>query len=308
MSESPDGVSYKYTNDTHNVATLTSNLLRNSALHFATPWDHLNAAVLRTVSHVHRRLGLDINDPRTTWTGTKFSVRFLRNEDTTGNPLHFALFVLSLLLVLRYEGHRAAVFGVCVGAGFVLFAFLLKWQPWHSRLQLPFFVLSAAFTAVVLHKAFPYWLVSLLVVVLTVSSLIYLLGNPSRPLLGANSVLSRDRRSQYFKNRPEIELSYNRAADLVRETQCTQVGLITGVDDWEYPLWVLTGAASGRLRLEHIAVNNVSGKMSVDFTPCAVIASYPQPHEETSYKKVLEEGSVTVFCRRGFLRVDAHEK
>jgi hypothetical protein len=304
MSESPDGVSFKVTNDTCSVATVTSNLLRNSALHFGTPFRSLNAAVYEPVSGIHRRLGLDINDSRTTWTGTNFSIGFSRSENQAGNLLHFALFGLSLLLVLRYGGHRTIVFGICVAAGFVLFSLLLKWQPWHSRLQLPFFVLSSAFAAVVLHKAFHHRLVSLLIVALTVSSFPYLLNNPSRPLTGANSVLSSDRISQYFKNRPERAIPYDRAAALVRGTQCTEVGLITGGNDWEYPLWVLTGAANGSLRLEHIAVDNVSGRMSVGFTPCAVIATRPQPDEEiayrgTTYKKVLETGSVAVFFPQG---------
>jgi hypothetical protein len=308
-SESPDGISFKYTNDTYTVATLTSNLLRNSALHFGTPFRSLNAAVYEAISGIHCRLGLDINDPRTTWTGTNFKIEFSQHEERAGNPLHFALLGLSLLLVLRYRGHKTVAFGICVAAGFVLFSVLLKWQPWHSRLQLPFFVLSSAFAAVVLDTAFHHRLVSLLLVALTVSSFPYLLGNASRPVIGANSVLCSDRMSQYFKNRPDLAIPYERAAALVRGTQCTEMGLITGGDDWEYPLWVLTGAARGRRRLEHIAVDNVSGRIPVDFTPCAVIATRPQLDEEiayrgTTYKKVPEAGSVAVFLPQGFLPPD----
>ena len=304
MSESPDGGSFKYTNDAYTVATLTSNLLRNSALHFGTAFRSLNAAVYQAVSGIHRRLGLDINDPRTTWTGTNFSIRFSKSENQAGNPLHFALFGFSLLLVLRYGGYRTVVFGMCVAAGFVLFSLLFEWQPWQSRLQLPFFVLSSAFAAVVLHNAFHHRLVSLLIVALIVSSFPYLLNNPSRPLTGANNVLSSDRISQYFKNEPPLAIPYERAAALVRATQCTEVGLITGGNDWEYPLWVLTGAANGCLRLEHIAVDNVSRRMSVGFAPCAVIATRPEPDGEiayrgTTYKKVLEADPVTVFLAQG---------
>src|SRR5262249_1438807 len=138
----------------------------------------------------------------------------------------------------------------------------------------------------------------------TVSSFPYVLGNASRPLIGSHSVLSSDRSSQYFKNRPELAIPYDRAAALVRGTQCTAVGLITGGHDWEYPLWVLPGAATGRLLLEHIAVGNVSGRMSVGFTPCAVIATRLQPDEEiayrgTTYKKVLTVGLVAVFLPEG---------
>ena len=48
----------------------------------------------RTVVAVHRGLGIDPNDPQTTYGLTRFSVRQTSNgEDTAGNPLHFALLV-----------------------------------------------------------------------------------------------------------------------------------------------------------------------------------------------------------------------
>src|SRR5439155_25445472 len=138
----------------------------------------------------------------------------------------------------RSAGHRTIVFGICVAAGFVLFSFLLKWQPWHSRLQLPFFILGAAFAGVVLDRALPRWLGSMLLVVLTASALPYVLANALRPLIGSESVLGSDRISQYFKSRPDLARPYAAAADLVRDTRCTAVGLMMGADDWEYPFWV----------------------------------------------------------------------
>ncbi|WP_337286853.1 glycosyltransferase family 39 protein [Candidatus Methylomirabilis sp.] len=305
MAESPDGVSLKYTNDTYTAATLVSNLLRNSALHFGTPFRGINAAVYTVVLQIHRRIGLDVNDPRTTWTGENFRIKFSAHEDVAGNPLHFTLFGLSLLLVLRYGGRKAAVLGVCLMISFVLFSLLLKWTPWHSRLHLPFFVLSAAFAAVVVTKTFHDRLISLLMIALTVVSLPYLAYNSTRPLIGANSVLSSKRDSQYFRNRPELALSYDRVAALVKESQCTHVGLMIGDDDWEYPLWVMTGASEGRILLKHIAVDNVSGRIPSHFTPCAVIVTAPRPGEElvyddshTTYTKAFDGGSVVLYFSR----------
>lgn len=80
-----------------------------------------------------------------------------------------------------------------------------------------------------------------------------------------------------FRNRPDIKPGYLGAARAVRSAQCTQVGLVLDVDDWEYPLWVLLPEVrmSGG-RMEHVGVTNVSGRLASkrpDFHPCAVIAT-----------------------------------
>jgi hypothetical protein len=48
----------------------------------------------RSVDRVHQTLGIDPNDPGTTYGQTRYSVRHTSNgEGTAGNPLHFALLV-----------------------------------------------------------------------------------------------------------------------------------------------------------------------------------------------------------------------
>jgi hypothetical protein len=300
ISEYGDVTAYKYTNDVFNMSVLTSNLLRNSAIHLSTPFAKFNDIVLKSNQQVHTWLGMDINDPRTTWTGTNFSVGFSRHEDLAGNPIHFLLIGFSLLLLMQIKKPKVILLGVCVVTGFVLFSFLLKWQPWNSRLQLPLFILGSTFSAVVLTKSLTRGLFALIAIILIAASISYIINNPSRPIIGPDSVFDKDRVSQYFTNRQDIMQPYKMAADLIRMRNCKKIGLIIGSDDWEYPLWVLTGASNGESRIESINVGNSSSLFSNSFTPCAIITTVSKPEqmmmfEETTYSMMLEATPVAVF-------------
>ena len=64
---------------------------------------------------------------------------------------------------------------------------------------------------------------------------------------------------------------------LLREQQCSQVWLLRGYNDWEYPLWpLLQEGTAEEVRIEHAVVSNASGVLenresSVDFTACALL-------------------------------------
>jgi hypothetical protein len=300
MAESPDGVHYKYTNDAYNLSTLASGLMRNAGLHLGTPIPGLDPVIEAIIVRAHDWIHLDPNDPQTTWTGTKFGVQFSMHEDLAGNLLHFVLLSLCLLLLVRVRESKLIVFGLCLVLGFALFAFVLKWQPWHSRLHLPLFVVGAAFAAVVMCRSLPRAGVYAIIMVLSVGAIPYLVNNPTRPLVGAKSVLIQDRVSQYFANQPQLKGPYLNAADVVRQSQCNRVGLMAFSTDWEYPWWVLTGAADGQLRLESIDVGNASSALAPRFSPCVLIAMRPNlpqniDYQGTTYHTIFAAAPVTVF-------------
>ena len=287
FSEFPGSTDFKNTNDIYNLDVTISNILRNSALHLATPSDKMNSLVLELVSSIHNWLGLGISDPRTTWTGAQFGVAFSMQEDAAGNPIHFILLGLSFLLLFRHRDSRTILFGVCGMIGFVLFSFLLNWQPWNSRLQLPLFVVGSAFLAVVLTKTLPRSMNVLFACILMVAAVPYLLNNPTRSLIGQESVLIKDRISQYFTNQENLEDPYKLTTTAIQSSGCTQVGLIMNPDDWEYPLWVLTGATKGMATLEHIEVENDSARYATNFSPCAVIVIGREPEKELVYQDIV---------------------
>lgn len=267
-----------YVNEDFDGVSAFSNLSRNVALHIGTRSGKVNSAMEAGIEGVFRSLRININDPKTTWTGTSFSVAYTsRHEDIAGNSLHFLLIALSIVLIAARRDmrkfHNVLPYLVSVSAAFLLFCLYLKWQPWHSRLHLPLFVLWSPIIALTLIGLSQQWFAKTVMIVLLVFSLPYLFTNQSRRLLGKDSVLLTSRLDQYFKNQPQSKQLYYDAAMLIASRGCSDVAVKLGGDEWEYPLWMLLQGMSGRqFRIEHIDVANPSATLTRhEFVPCAVL-------------------------------------
>jgi hypothetical protein len=276
-AESPTG-EYKYTNDVFTVSSIVSNTLRNAGLHMGTPIKICNTAVEKVIYTTHNVLSIDINDPLTTWTGTRFHINTLSaHEDSAGNPIHLVLILLAIFIIIFFWKNRKEPYLIgyiiALVVAFLIFCGCLKWQPWHSRLHLPLFVLWSPVIAVVMSTAVNKWITNVIMVILLIISFYWVFKNESRPLVGQNSILNTSRIDQYFNNRPGIKESYYDCALAVSSQQCNDIGLQLGGDHWEYPLWILIQRNFKQLpRIEHINVMNRSDKISLgNFSPCALL-------------------------------------
>ncbi|MDM0081991.1 glycosyltransferase family 39 protein [Variovorax sp. J31P179] len=293
-----EGGDFVYANQLLSPAAITSNVLRNLGLNLAI-YEPVDRATEKIIYKVHERLGISPKDPRTTWPGTEFHVRDSHNEDDAGNTAPLLLIVIALVIYLSQPGKH---WRVSIYAGSIVFAFLffstyLKWQPWHSRLQLPMFVLWAPFVGLMLARWRRFELGSILLVLLILASLPSFVFSATKPVLSASGIFDTGRTHQYFFKNPSVESPYGAAAQAIAEMQCRDVGLMIGGDDWEYPLWVMLKEKIGPdLRLEHVNVTNVSRKKlahqagDVGFEPCAIFVVNPAP-----------ENSIVV-SGRGFIR------
>ncbi len=273
-----------YTNGVFSAASLASNVVRNLALQIGTPFPEINLLMERGINFLHRLGGFSSSDPRTTWSPYSFHVPALSYfDDDAGNPLHLILFTLcaGILLINGRKNRKPLIFLLSLGAAFLLFCFVLKWQPWNSRLQLPLFVLAAALAGCALSRLRPerIWAARWAMLALLIGALPGMFNNPSRPLIGEKNVFAVARTDQYFTNMPSLAVPYEGAVQYTAGLSCQSIGLILGQDDWEYPFWVLLqNALHGRVRIEHVVVQNVSQRIAseeplyADFHPCAVIA------------------------------------
>jgi hypothetical protein len=149
-------------------------------------------------------------------------------------------------------------------------------------------------------------LVSLTVAVLFLCAFRSVLLNIKRPLIGPNSLLVQERINQYFGKRQDLMAPYKLAMDFCISRNCHQVGLICAGDDPEYFLWVLASSSNSPLHLEHVNVTNDSGKLALNFTPCAIILTYPSNEKEIwannkRYIKAFELKPLGVFVADGEL-------
>jgi hypothetical protein len=235
----------KHVNQTFTPGALVSNLIRNGAVHFNLPG--VDALVERGVERVHRLLGISAVDPRTSWPQESFELGPALHEDHAGNPLHLALVLVCLGVVAvapRSRSEGVGVYAVLLVAGYLLFCFFLKWQPYGSRHQLPLFVLASPLVAVGVSRWLGVGVVRFLGALLLATSIPYLIANAGRPLVGPSSVLTTPRMDQYFTLRPHLREPYVKAAAILGSTDCRDIALWLGADGWEYPLWVLLARAA----------------------------------------------------------------
>jgi hypothetical protein len=245
-----------YFNDEYGLGVLVSNTSRNVALEVS------GSVAEHSVSRLHDLIGIDPEDPKTTWPETRFQPDFNLLEDSAPNPLQVLLFVAAILTGAWIRDRRRTGYLLAVATSFLIFSEVLRWQPWHSRLLLPLIALIAAWTASVLPRT-ERSLYSLMSVGLVIVGCATAIVNESRPLAGHDSVLTRNRTEDVFLHRPELRHSYVSAAKELDHCKVVAVELSDNFS-WEYPMWTLLHAGVfGDARL--IVVPKARGR------PCSAV-------------------------------------
>ena len=308
---SPLGGSHGTVNSAFSPALALSNLSRNMALSLLAPWPSWNAGVEGAVIGLHRVLGVSASDPRTTWRGAEFhvpgrisgdlpsdadeSIYAALHEDEAGNPVHALLAAACAVLLFarpRPDAGGLRGFVLLAAAGFVLFSVVLKWQPWGSRLELPFFFFAAPVVGVLLDATRAVLPVA---ATLLLCSAPWAFLNATRPLLGADSIVAIRRTDQSFFARPGLREPLRAAARAIAEKGCRRIGLELGPDDPEYLIRLsLREVGLSDVRIEHVGVKNRSALLAsrppfVGFAPCAVIAMAPFPGSASSAQMSVKE-------------------
>jgi hypothetical protein len=164
--------------------------VRNLALEAGTPIPRANSWLEDAIAALHGLLGIDVNDPRTTFPGTTFAVIWAPREDGSPSPLHAALGI-ACLAVLPFRRSLPALarwFAVFPVVSFLLLSILLKWQPWHARLHLPIACMSAPAVGLVLGGVGWARFGAIVATLVGLGALPALALNNQRPLLTAWSV------------------------------------------------------------------------------------------------------------------------
>jgi len=279
-------VGASYRNGNVSMAAVAGNVVRNVAMHLGLPSEPANERLTQMVRSV---LGQQAGNPGTTWNHATFSIESSWSEDIAGNGLHMVLILGALVVgvVGRRAGRIARVYSAMLIVGALLYCVVLRWQPWASRLHTPLFLMALPLVATIVADgaalARDWWRVAL-VTVLFVCGLPYVLFNPSRPVVPDDgySVVTVDRISQYFRNQRSVEQAYMAAARLVCREHPSEVGLVMADDDWEYPLWVLTGKHAVRTGpvFRHLGVTDISRKLALPgLPPPLILATRPVPED-----------------------------
>jgi 4-amino-4-deoxy-L-arabinose transferase-like glycosyltransferase len=252
----PLGPQYGLASLDHRPGALFSSLLRNIASNLATPSIHLNEGVVYGVVWLHHFVGLNVDDPNTTFPETHFDLtNYITHEDYAPNPLHLIFVLPSMVLLGRemvWSSRNSALcrvvraYSVTVLLGGVLFCAMLRWQPWITRLQLPFFVLMGPAVATILAARLTRRWIILAGFCLVLAGLPSVLLNHRRPLLGqpapifgyhvylAPNILNANIWQKMFEGDTRRYISYRDAVARIADRAAGGgVGLMLGRDTWE---------------------------------------------------------------------------
>jgi hypothetical protein len=229
----------------HLPARALSSLIRHAGSELMTPSYKVNELIDSLVRGVHRLLGLDINDPATTWKGAAWSppVNDL-NEDFAGNPLHVLATVAALIgvAVWRDGGALLRRYGLVVAAMIVLMGVLLRWQLWITRLHLPLWVAAAPIVGIMIGRL-PKIVGGTLLSLLVLAAMPWALGNDLRPLTHVRwhgpTLFDTPPARVLFAARPYLLKRYDEATTFLTAQRAHRIALRMGEDSFEYPLWWL---------------------------------------------------------------------
>jgi hypothetical protein len=279
-SDRDSGPGYSYQNETHTPGALFSNVLRNLALQMP----QLPAVTLATqqaAEKIDAALGLDPSDPRLTTYAPYFFIPPYQDETECANPVHLFAIALSFGLLVALRGRFSGnlqFLAVSVVAGALIFCFVLKWQPFHSRLHLPLLLLAVPVVAVVFDTLRFRLLTLLFVALMLASACNPLLFGRNHPLFGEYSIFTMTPAQQRYFVRSDIRDEYANALRLFRESHFQSIGVVSPPDNsgWEYPLFDPDHIDQGvPWRVEQVRVQNCYAPMETDIVPDIVVVLWP---------------------------------
>ena len=259
-----------YSNEDLSLTTTFSNILKNLALHVPYP---LNEPLDKIIHSIHGSLNIDINSPQNNYLGIKYSkpYDFTTHEDYVPNFIHLLLILGSIFVFVfhlkRKKDNKTLLYNVItliIVMQLLLFAFYLKWQPWHTRLHIPIFMTSSILVVCSLALLKRNIVIqNVISIILIGSTFLFIVFNNLRPLiengkLTKNISLSDSRFEKYFANQPQLYGDYK---SVIKEINANEaIGLI--MSDWEYPLFY--NYYFSYIKPVAINVNNITSKTSTE--------------------------------------------
>ena len=264
-------------NEKFGPRALVSNVVRNAALHLNTPSDELNASMTRAIGRLHSLAGMDASDPRLTYKERAFEVPAeWDNEGQGSNQFHFlVVLAVGLAATVKMRSSPATRYLWCTLAAALIFCIYLKWQPWHSRLHLPLFMIAAPGIGAALQELLSPKRLRWVAVALALVALHPTFRNTMRPIATRNPMWTVGY-EHLLLNELRRWTPYAGAADFVAARRCSRIGLIGGEDIQEYPMWKLIERRIGAVpEVRHVFVTNSTRAAMSDrdraFRPCAIL-------------------------------------
>ncbi len=272
LTEYPDFVVERNRQKTLSFGNMVSVFSKNMYLHAQLPSSLSVADPLPFVLTLHRWIGVKTDDPAINPFGAQYYPVMI-HEDVSGNIVSFYLLLLSMLLFFFVQSRKkVALYMTCLWAGYFLYAALTTYQPWATRLDLPFFALSVPIIVYVWQncrfikgKGAAGLLLLLLVLAFPYERAVV------QPIFSMSS-----REAGYFLRAPQLYPVYRGIVREVHRLGINHLGLAMHEDAWEYPLFVMLKDTPG-LEIRAVRIQPYYAKLAVrhPFTYQAVLTNDP---------------------------------
>lgn len=313
-SELEAGSPCQLTNRRISAGVVWSNAIRNVALHTGTAFPSWNVAILKNAKSLIEMAGENVNDPATTWCGTSFDLPpARRHEILAGNTFHLLSLVVLLPIAflvpsVRRRFPQGLAYAGLVILSLVVFCGLLQWQPWHTRFHVTYFAAFAPFVGLILAEAIPSGAMVVATSFWVIYAGPYVLLNESRPLLGTDSILGRERAYMIFNDRAYHTFPFRKAVEVIVQKNCSRIGLSNIVDGYDYPMMTTLRQANPNVLIKYMKPMAETIRFESEgmkWQPCAVICigCGGKPDTWAAYQKDWPETAsfdhVVVFTKPG---------
>lgn len=251
----PDGQEVAYMNDKITPSTLFSNSARNLLTQIPIPV--FNRMIENNLDKLFKIFNIDINDPDASCCGTfKILPVIYPQEDIVSNPLTILLIFIGLYSLFTSKKYSFAKLILLLSIlTFFAFSTILKWQPFHSRLLIPVFILGTISSVALLKTRIR--ILKIISIISVVLSFVLIILNVSKPYLSyihfypsveafskpnasiPEAFYLKPRADQYFNARYYWKEPYN---DILTSPELDNKNLTLSFlleDNFEYPLWRL---------------------------------------------------------------------
>jgi 4-amino-4-deoxy-L-arabinose transferase-like glycosyltransferase len=227
-----------YFNQDNNVKSIALGLLKNLGNHLSTPFT--SDITNQIVEKAHLITNIRIDDEKYSYNAIQFKLgTWNHNEDEVSNFLQAILFLVTLLfLILKWKNttNKFRFMMLFCLATFFIFSFILKWQPWHMRLQVPLFMMMAIPCSIMMEKFKFKKIIGLHLVLATLYCITLMILNPNRPIIKtAKQTKLVTRFEKFFVAIPSYLDEYNKLRYKVVK-HIPNKWNVHG-DTWEYPLY-----------------------------------------------------------------------
>ena len=233
-----------------------SNSIKNIADFISVPVNAFNNLMLSLIDQIHLLVGISVNDKGANWNEMNFIVNNHLNEDSAGSLLHFIIFLVSLVLLFRWNDKKWVVLYI-VGLllTFFIYSSIFRYSPWNNRLFLPLtllFMLASSYIFVKTIKI-EFLLFSISVGLLLISLFpVYM--NRAKPIIidpfylkrvlthspkaaeGRKTIFQKTREENYFIWTPFLQKQLDTVFKKIPPT-ANKINLSTEFDSHEYMIW-----------------------------------------------------------------------